>query len=184
LRRKNVSPLGRLCPEVWSHRQAVVSGEAERVGTGTAAAALHRTRCSGLRRGRDSFADDTCRGHPQFRSQRNSGSGQAASRYYSEFRTMPSEDRSNCQTGRVSCIPAMSGSASTRHSILPISLGTSLAFRGIGPRHGNSRRPAVRRSSAADIGAGSSVAVVDCCLDSQEFQEIARGKMSKTMPSI
>jgi len=64
----------------WSHWQAVVSGEAERVGTGTAAAALHRTRCSGLRRGRDSFADDTYRGHPQFRSQRNSGSGQAASR--------------------------------------------------------------------------------------------------------
>ena len=112
------------------------------------------------------------------------GAGQAALRYYSEFRTMPSEDRSNCQTGRVSCIPAMFGSASTRHSILPISLGTSLAFRGIGPRHGNSRRPAVRRSGAADIGAGSSVAVVDCCLDSQEFPEIARGKMSKTMPSF
>jgi hypothetical protein len=64
----------------WSRRQALVSSEAERVGTDTAAAVLHRTGCSGPRRGRDSFADDTCRGQPQFRAQRNSGSDQAASR--------------------------------------------------------------------------------------------------------
>ena len=64
----------------WSRSHAVVLGEPAQAGTGTATAAIHRTRCSGLRRGCASFGDDTYRFVPQFRSHRNSASGQAASR--------------------------------------------------------------------------------------------------------
>ena len=52
-------------------------------------------------------------------------------RHYAGSRTMPGKDRPNCRTGRVGRIPAMFSSASTRHSFLPRSLGTSPVFNGL-----------------------------------------------------
>jgi hypothetical protein len=106
------------------------------------------------------------------------------SRYYSEFRTMPSKDRLNCQTRRVNWLPGMYCSVSTRHSPLPMLLRNSPVFGGMKLCSGKNRSAAVRRSIAVFIGVAISVGVVDCGLDGQEFPEIAGGVMLITMPRV